>query len=72
MNAQTTKGTELSTKKRSDPFRALAVKWVSRKYDVSEGYVYNIASNSNLYGGLADEIRKAYRAKYEELKQTLA
>lgn len=72
MSTQTTKGTELSTQKRSNPLRAQAVKWVSRKYNVSEGYVYNIDSNSNLNGGLADEIRKAYRAKYEELKQAVA
>jgi hypothetical protein len=72
MNAQTTKGTELNRQKRSDPIRALAVKYVVKKFDVSEMYVYKIAADSNRTGGLADEIRKAYRAKYAELKEIIA
>jgi hypothetical protein len=75
MNAQTIKGTTLYTNKRlrvSDPFRSLAVKWVARQFNCSESYVYRIESEPNLNGGVADEIRKAYRAKYAELKQAVA
>lgn len=58
-------------KKRYDSVRAQAIKWTAQKHDVSREYVRAaIYGTSN--GGRTEEILRAFRAKYAELKQVLS
>lgn len=75
MSSQTSKGTEIKTYKTvrpADPFRTLALRWTAKQFNCSESYVRRVDKELNLNGGVADDIRRAYRAKYEELKQVVA
>ena len=56
-----------------DANRAMSVKWVARKYNVTEVYVRQCDNHPDKTGSpLADEIRKSLRAKYAELKEILS
>lgn len=56
-----------------DANRAAAVKWVAKKFEVTEVYVRQCDNYPNkTTSDLADEIRKALREKYNELKAILS
>lgn len=59
-------------RKKYDNKRVSAIKWTAERFDVSEQYVRAIDINSSITSGRADDIRKAYRKKYEELKKVLS
>lgn len=56
-----------------DAHRAMAIKWTAQKYKVTPEYVRQCDNYPDMTtSDLANEIRKAMRTKYEELKQLLS
>jgi len=64
-------GKDIEKNRSRDPQKTIAVKWVASKWHVTNAYVYDII-NGKYDGGEADNIRRAYRQKYEELKAILS
>jgi hypothetical protein len=62
-----------NTKKRTpkNTTRAAAVKWVAKKFECTNGYVYGVLDKT-FSGGISNEVRKAYDEKYAELQQVLS
>lgn len=58
------------SRKKYDAVRALAVRQLSQKYEVTDTYVRQIIRGDGA-GELADEIMKEYRKLYQELQTTL-
>lgn len=59
------------SKKTYDGVRAVAIKWTADKFGVTREYV-RAAIYQTSTGGRTEEILRAYRQKYQELKQVLS
>lgn len=53
-----------------DGEKTLAVKWTAQKFSVSTQYVYAVLVGS-FNSGIADDIIKAFKIKYNELKSIM-
>lgn len=64
--------TNKSKRRPYDAMYALAVKQIAKAFDVTESYVRMINGDTNKSGGQCEEIRRAFNAKYQALKQAIA